>query len=402
MRMVIAFLLFFTIPAQAQVWKVLPKGVRIIGYRNVTTGKISSNFNQSGQESELGSSFRIDAATINKMTNNVIIPGIDIDESAYKNLLIGEYKVDADAQFNVHGTGLGYGITDRVMFYAEIAYYNAQVKANIKRTAGNTYARVAEILENSGRPQDRNIAENLRNMIDANEGTIQSVITNYYGYKPLGDWYGSGYGDMETGLMIKAIDKGIWGVMLYPGVVLPTGRQDDPDILQDVGFGDGQYDLFGEMATGLVINDHFNIGTTLRYTYQAASSKTLRVPQERDFQLSDKKGNFDVKYGDKFNWTLRSTYSLNDWVSFTPVYRFMFQGDAIYSSSFTTANKYLAYNSHRLEHQAQLTTSFSTITPFLKKQFPLPAQINLNLVKTITGENVPNQERFEVEFRMLF
>jgi hypothetical protein len=169
-----------------------------------------------------------------------------------------------------------------------------------------------------------------------------------------------------------------------------------------VGFGDGQYDLFAEMATGYIVNDRFNIGTTMRYTYQAATSKTLRVPQERDFQLSDQKGNFDIKYGDKFNWTLRSTYSLNDWVSFTPVYRFMYQADADYNSEFTTANKYLAYNSHRLEHQAQLTTSFSSITPFLKKKFLLPAQINVNLVKTIAGVNVPNQERFEIEFRMLF
>jgi hypothetical protein len=402
MKLAIALIVFFTMSAQAQVWKVLPKGVRVIGYRNVTTGKISSNFNQSGQESDLGSSFKIDASTINKMTNNVIIPGVDIDESAYKNLVVGEYKIDADAQFNVHGTGFGYGLTDRVMLYAEVAYYNAQVRARIQRTAGNTYSKVAEMLENSGRPQDRIIAENLRNMIDANEGTIQSVVTNYYGYKPLGDWYGSGYGDMETGFMIKAVDKGIWGLMLYPGVVLPTGREDDPDILQDVGFGDGQYDLFGELSTGYIINDRLNIGTTMRYTYQAPASKTLRVPNEQNFQLSDQKGNFNIKYGDKFNWTLRSTYSLNDWISFTPVYRFIYQANADYDSQFTNANKYLSYNSHRLEHQAQLTTSLSSITPFLKKQFILPAQINMNLVKTISGENVPNQERFEIEFRMLF
>lgn len=403
MKLGLAFLLFTTATAlHAQVWKVLPKGVRIVGYRNVTTSKIQSNFDNSGQESSLGASFRVDAGTLNKMTNNAIIPGADVDEKAFNNLIIGEYDVDAEAQFNVHGTGFGYGITDRVMFYGEIAYYNAQIRTKIKRTAGNTYEETAEMLEQIGGTQNQIIAENLRNMIDVKESTIQSVVTNYYGYKPIGDWYGSGYGDMETGFMVKAIDKGIWGLLVYPGVVLPTGRQDDPDILQDIGFGDGQYDVFGEMATGYIVNDRLSFGTTLRYTYQAPTTKTLRVPEERDFQLSDKSGSFDVKYGDKVNASLRSTYSVNDWISFTPVYRYMYQASATYDSEFKDANKYLAYNSHRSEHQVQLTTSLSSITPFLKKEFVLPAQINVNLVKTLTGQNVPNAERFEVEFRMLF
>lgn len=403
MKLGLCFLLFtLTTSLYAQAWKVLPKGVRIIGYRNVTTSSIKSNFDRQGQESALGSSFRVDAGTLNQMTNNFIVPGVDIDQAAYNNLVVGEYNIDAQAQFNVQGTGFGVGLTDRVMFYGEIAYYSAHVRTNIKRTAGNSYEDTAYMLEQSGGAQNAIIAENLRNMIDANERTIQSVITNYYKYKPIGDWYGAGYGDMETGFMIKAIDKGVWGLMFYPGVVLPTGRQDDPNILQDVGFGDGQFDLFGELATGYVVNDKLSIGTILRYTYQAPTTKTLRVPNSRDFQLSTESGEFNIKYGDKFNWTLNSTIAINDWISFTPMYRFMFQQSSNYSSEFSLANEYLAYNSHRLEHQAQLTTTFSSITPFLKKKFILPAQVNVNLVKTIAGQNVPNAERFEVEFRMLF
>ena len=109
-----------------------------------------------------------------------------------------------------------------------------------------------------------------------------------------------------------------------------------------------------------------------------------------------------MKYGDKINWTLNSTISINDWVSFTPVYRFMYQMPSEYDSEYKAANEYLAYNSDRIEHQAQLTTTFSSITPFLKKEFLLPAQVNVNLVKTISGQNVPSVSRFEVEFRMLF
>jgi hypothetical protein len=390
-------LLMSSLSASAGAWKVLPKGVRIVGIRNVSTGTIDKNFNQSGQESSLGASFRIDASTFNAMTGNLIVPGKDIDQTAYNNFVLGEYKVDADAQFNVNGLGFGYGITDRVMFYAEIAHYQARIRARMKRTSGNTIESTARLLDS-----DPVLAENVRQMVDADEGTIQSVITNYYGYKPVGDWYGTGYGDMETGVMMKLLDYGITGLTFYPGVVLPTGTQDDPDILQDQGFGDGQFDVFGEMATGYVLNDKVTFGSFLRLTYQAPTTKNLRIPEERDFQLSDRKGDFRVKYGNKLNFTLNSTLTVNDWVSFTPVYRFMVQERAQYNSNYGAADDYLAYRSERLEHQAQLTTTFSSITPFLKKQFLLPAQVNVNLVKTMYGNNVPAQERFEVEFRMLF
>lgn len=386
----------------AQVWKTLPKGVRIIGYRNVQTSSIKSNFNQFGSESPMGAQFRVDAETFNAMSGYLIQPGVDVDANAYNALLVGEYEVDAEAEVNVHGTGFGYGLTDKVMFYAEIAYYNANVRAKIKRTAGNNYEETATILEQNGGAQDGMIAENLHNFLDADEGTIQSVVTNHYGYKPLGDWYGSGFGDLETGLMARVIDEGTWGVMLYPGLVLPTGREDDPSILQDVGFGDGQFDFFGEIATGYIFNDHFSFGTTLRYTYQAATTKKLRIPSDRDFTLSNETGYFEVKYGDRINWMLNTTYAVNDWISITPIYRFMYQMPSRYQSDFTEANGHLGYNTDKMEHQAQLTTTLSSITPFLKKKFILPAQININVVQTIAGKNVPKAGRFEMELRMLF
>lgn len=392
-----------SLSATAQVWKTLPKGVRILGYRNVSTSKVNSNFNQFRSETSLSAQFNVNAATIDQIPafGGSLQQALPAD--VYRDLSVGEYKVDASAQFNVQGTGFGYGMTDKVMFYAEVAYYNARVDAKIKRTKGNTYDKVADYLEQqNGGVVDATLAANLRSMIDADASTVQSFITNHYGYKPIGDWYGSGYGDMETGAMVKVVDKGVWGVMLYPGLVLPTGRQDDPDILQDVGFGDGQFDIFTEAATGYIVNDYLSFGTTLRYTYQAPTNKTLRIPSNRDFTLSSEKGEFDVKYGDKINWMANTTFSFNDWISFTPTYRFMYQMESEYNSNFSEADGFLSYNSDKVEHQVQLTTSLSSIQPFLKKKFLLPAQINMNIVQTVAGKNVPKVGRFELEFRMLF
>src|SRR5690606_21301949 len=160
---------------------------------------------------------------------------------------------------------------------------------------------------------------------DVTAGVIQSAITNEFGYKPIGNWHGKGFGDLETGLMINAIDKGTWGLLVYPGVVLPTGRVDDADNLQDLGFGDGQFDIFGEVASAYVFDETLTLGTTFRYTYQAPTNKELRVPDSADLSVSSQTGNFDVKYGDRFDFMLNTTYHMNNWVSFTPVYRYRYQ-----------------------------------------------------------------------------
>jgi hypothetical protein len=396
-------LLGFSLSTYAQVWKTLPQGVRIFGYRNVSTSKITSNFDKFGSESLLSSEFTIDAATLDKLPAFNGTLAQTLPENVYNDLLVGEYKVDAAAQFNVHGFGFGYGITDRIMFYAEIAYYNARVEANIKRTKGNTYEQAAEQLElNNSGFMNATLAANLRGMIDAREEILQSVVTNELKYKPVGDWQGSGYGDMETGFMTRVIDEGTWGLLIYPGVVLPTGRQDDPDIIQDVAFGDGQYDIFTEMATGYVFNDHVSFGTSLRYTYQAPTTKTLRAIPHPDAPMSADKESFQVKYGDRFNLMVNSTFTMNDWLSFTPLLRYMRQQSSLYSSSNENADYALGYNTDKWEHQVQFTTTVSSIQPFLKKQFALPAQINMNLVQTVAGKNVPKVGRFEMEFRMLF
>ncbi len=392
-------ILGITTGVQAQQWKTLPKGVRILGYRQVMTSKVTSNFNQFRSESPLGPQFKIDSSMLNSLNYN--IGGQFTDPTAYNNMVVGEYKVDATGQFNVQGTGFGYGITNNVMFYAELAYYNAQVRTKIQRTRNNNYAQTGQNSNGSGMG-DTLLNENAGNLPDVTVNTIQAAVTQYYGYKPIGDWYGKGLGDMETGLMAKVIDKGTWGLMVYPGLVLPTGRVDDPNILQDVGFGDGQLDVFGEVGSGYVVNDYLNFGTTLRYTYQAPGQQKLRIPDSSDLTLSPTTGRFDVKYGDRVNWMVNSVFKMNDWVSFMPMYRFMYQLPSKYDSDYSNANNILSKNTDKQEHQVQLTTTFSSITPFLKKQFLLPAQVNVNLVQTVGGKNVPNVGRFEVELRMLF
>jgi hypothetical protein len=72
MKLALSFLLFTTATAlHAQVWKVLPKGVRVVGYRNVTTSKINQNFNRTGQETSLGAQFKVDGMDCGRLVGSL-------------------------------------------------------------------------------------------------------------------------------------------------------------------------------------------------------------------------------------------------------------------------------------------------------------------------------------------
>jgi hypothetical protein len=392
--------------AHAQVYKTLPRGVRMLGYRNVQTTRISSEYNQSQAESPISYSLNATAPVLEEASETIRYFFQQLQATnpgAYNNFTYGEYQIDGEAQMQVHGMGLGYGITDRLTVYGMLPYYTANVRVKYKQ---NRPSNVAETSDKVATGATSDSAQLLANTLAAfpegNGNLLQSVVVNVYGYQELGNWQGSGYGDMELGMSYNVVDRGYWGLTLTGGAVAPTGRVDDPDMLQDIAFGDGQWDGFAEAATGYSFTDHFRVGTTVRYTYQAPAEKTLRVPTSRDYTLSEQKGTFDVKFGDRVDASFLATAVFNDWFSLTPAYEVFYQAPSQYSSAFGAANDYLAYNSDRMGHNARMTASISSISPYMKKQFLLPAQLNFMVQQTVSGKNVPKVGRFEMELRVLF
>ncbi len=398
--------LFVISGAYAQVHRTLPKGVRMLAYRNINTTKIDATYNQAQAVTPLSYNINANADTLENANSaaKLYFEQLQaISPEAYDQLTFGEFNISAEAQLQVHGFGGGYGITEKLTVYGILPYYNARVNIKYKQIRGSNSEAVADQVQQSGQGDIDSTIGNITGAIPSATGTVvQSVLVNTFGYDEIGDWQGSGYGDFELGAMYRLIDRGTWGFAVSSGVVAPTGREDDPDLLQDIAFGDGQWDVFVEGAYGFVLNDSLMFGTTLRYTYQAPSEKNLRIPESRDFTISDRKGDFVVKYGDKVDAVFSSTYTISDWFSLTPAYEVNYQMSSQYDSVYGEADGYLEYNSDRIGHVGRLSASISSIQPFLKKKFALPAQINFNVQQTLAGKNVPKMGRFEVELRMLF
>ncbi len=392
---------------QAAYYDTLPKGVRMVVMKQVQTSTINSAFDRQKQESQYFYRLDLNAKTIAEI-NTSFQAAFDqvksISPEAYDQLTFGEYQAKGQAQVKVNGAGLAWGINNRLTIYSAFPYYDARVDLNVQRTKGNNYAAVADQLRKSGDNSSAQVISQVApNLPDVNEGVVQSVVVNYLGYEPLGNWQAKGMGDVEVGALYRLTDWDYSGLALSGGIVLPTGRQDNPDVLQDFAFGDGQTDLFVEFGGGLTIpNTRWSFDSFARYTYQFAHNRTMRIPESRDYPYGSEKANFEEKLGNIFDFTLSTNYQWRRWLSFSAAALYNHIGQASYQSPHQLGNEVHAADTEIVQQSVRLATHFSTVPLYKSGDFFLPFAMNLSAQQILGGMNTPKFSRYDIEFRFFF
>lgn len=392
----------------AQYYNTLPKGVRTAVYRNVQTSEIDSTYNQNSTLNPISYDIEVNADSLNSIENESIQGVFEyvkgVNPEGFSKISAGAFKISGAATLNVDGYGIGWGITDRLTAYGSLPIYQANVKMKYTRTKQNNFEEVGDIYSSGS---DNDLGQGLGNILgsipDVLSGpTIQNMITEQYGYKEIGDWSGQGPGDLELGLMYNFLNRESYGLMLTGGAVAPTGRQDDPDILQDIAFGDGQWDAFMEFGGGYKLSNSLILNSFARYTHQFEAQKELRVPQSSDNATSSQKGSFLEKRGNKVLTNFNVDYIHNDWLNFNAAYISENIGKSRYESDFGDANEWLAANTNSSAQSIRLKAELSSVNSYMKQEFLLPAQIKFYYQSTLSGQNSPDVDRYEVEFRMFF
>ena len=407
-------LLQFSTNCLAAYYDTLPRGVRAFVYKHVATGKISSSFTGNQQEQDYNLKISIDAKSLESLNDifaEYLISLRKLSQPAYDAFQLGEYEVDANAQVQVQGVGIAYGFSNDLTAYLAFPYHRAEVNLNIERTQYNNNDQVRTLLETSIQNDSGNIDSATAEIItgitnglpDISGGAIQSVVTNYLGYKPIGSWSAQGMGDLEMGLMYNIFEASNSGMATTFGLTLPTGRTDDPDIIQDIAFGDGQFDVFSEIGGGITIpNSPLSFEASGRYTYQAPSSKTLRIPESSEYLLGFEKATFFEKLGDMVDLTFTSNYDFSSWISTSVSYLFNYTAKSIYESDYSDANQILSTDTEKNSHSGKFELSFSTVELYKKKKFIMPFIISSSVQKTISGTNVPNYSRADINLKLFF
>ncbi len=403
----IVFFLFslFALSANAQYYSTLPKGVRLILNRNIQSD-VKSSYNRTQSETPYAYKIEANVETLSKIDNKEVQEALELFKpypEAYEKLSLGTHTLDAKAEVNVNVYGFGYGITDRMTAYIGMPIYDAKVRIKYGRPSDSSNKEVAEVLQKQyGDDWAQTLGNITEALVNVDEHMLQSALVNTLGYDELGTWEGQGLGDTEFGLMYNFVKKEKWGLMATFGGVAPTGYVDDPDLIQDIGFGDGQWDAFAEFGGGYTLSPTFGINAWARYTHQFASEKTLRTPFSRSIPLGDTKAKFREKLGNNWLLSFSSDIFLNDWLKFQPEYIYSYTEKAKYDSDNKLANALLAEGSDSYFHNFKLSMQLSSVNLFLKQKFMLPAQLNISHQTMLEGRNTPKVDLTEIEVRMFF
>ena len=372
-------------------YDTLPKGVRNITYRIVQTGDITGSYGSSGSFKGYNVNANINADSIHGV-NAAVDTYLDtvLTPSQRADFSFGTFQGSAKSKVTAQGFGGGYGITDKLTVYGFIPFYSAVVDLQIERTAkgrNNVDASTAVILE--GLPE-----------VDVR--LIQSLFVNYYQYQPLGKWQATAFGDAELGFLYQLRKWKNAGALISAGTVAPTGKTANPDILQAISFGDGQWDAFYEFGGGVNFSEDWSIDNWNRYTYQFPMHALVRLPDSATFPVTKNKGIAEIKLGNKYSTNLQLNRRLNEEWNTSLVYGLEYIEKSNFKSSNPTADAILETDSDKITHTARINLTYSTLSLFKQKKFFMPISFVLSLQSVVAGKNVPKYERGDFEMRLFF
>ena len=389
-------------------YNTLPKGVDMIVLKEVLTSKIESKYDSNHQNDSLSlkenfSSDKLENISSAMKTYFQELKAISPD--AYNQFSLGEFKAQANAQVNAQGVGLARGFTDHLTLYGSLPIYHIKTNVTFYQTQKSNLAATQAAVQNATTTTALSafVRQLTLQLPETNEQLLQSLIVNYYGYKALGAWEKDAIGDAEIGGIYRLTDFYDKGIAIAGGVVLPTGEADDPDSLQDIATGDGQYDAFVESMAGISFFDNileFDLKT--RFTYQFASKKVMRTPDDPNLSISRTKELMTEKLGNKIDSTFSITYNTTSWLNLNSSFIYNETGASVYGAHDPKVKSVLELNTFSTNQWIRAGIGLSSVELYKKKKMDIPCELNLSAQRLLNAKNAANYNRYDLDFKLFF
>lgn len=392
----------------AAVYDTLPAGINTIVAKQVSTTKIESRYGANSQSTGLALKQEFKSSnlqSISEVVNTYFKELQALSPEAYNQFSLGEFKANAWAEVNAQGFGFGHGITDHLTVLASVPFYHVKTNVDFSQTKkSNLSAMRAAIANAPATSASANFVRELTmQMPETNAELLQSLIVNFYGYKPLGYFERDTFGDAEVGIIYRFTDFDDKGQSLGFGAVLPTGKIDDPNSLQDVSTGDGQYDAYLESLSGIsFLDNNLQLDLKTRYTYQFASRKNLRMISDPNFPLSRDSRVVNEKLGNKIDTTFQVTLNPTMWLNVHTAYIANYIGATTYDIPEQNLKSAMEANTQSLTQWGRIGLGFSGVELYKRKRIDIPFEFNLSYQRIISAKNSADFERVDADFRLYF
>jgi len=382
--------------------KVLPKGVRRLAVTTIHTGFNSQNDSQ-GNEKSAGAALEktVSYSDFINQRNGVDkaqLKALLLANGTDENTVVGQFEADVEGQVNVFAPSFSYGLSDRWSVGFAIPIYQARTDAAVSFHANEEADRFVAGLAATGSGLASKVNEAVHTLNNVSEMLNQKLEAN--GYERLGEWEQTGLGDVLVKGRYQGLKTSRQRGVAEVGFVAPTGRTDDPDVLTDVAFGDGSWDLiiggiydYSFAGTPLFVNGYS------RYTAQLPAERTVRMKTADEPIVSETK---DVRYdlGDKFDAGASLQLDAQSGLNAGLGYNYYFKGEDKYYAG--TSSKSYEQGTTQLQHSGELSLGYSSVNAYYRGRSLVPYTGSLSYQKQYHALNLPNADRVQFDFKLYF
>lgn len=393
--------------------KVLPKGIRRVSLRFVTTSP-GQQTDGSANAKPLASpllrnlTFR-DALQDEK--NNVKRAQLEtmmLKSGFSKDSVLGRFDADLQSRINVYAPLVTYGVTNNLTFAVGVPIYSAATQLSLgffKDSNADTFTsffqdnrelnaeesgqEAAQRLNSAKENLNRRAVENGRLRLDENSGR----------------WSKTGLGDINMLAKYRFHDGSVSKGALTVGAVAPTGRVDDPYILTDVPFGDGQWDCFLTLAFDEVLTQgtwgNLVFNEYARYTVQFADQKKVALLTAENTPLDAPIATVTYKLGDRVDLGAALLFESNSGVLSGVGYNYGRKFEDVYRGA-GVAKESLERDTDVVTHQAEMELGYTSIPAFQRNEFPVPFETKLSYKHLVRSRNSPITHFLQIESGVFF
>lgn len=362
---------------------VLPKGVRNLTFKSGFVN-LGSRTNSDGSVMSLAAplqkelSFK-DVLKRRDGVQKTLLRGFMLENGFVDTDIVGETAADMTGSVSVVAPVLSIGITDRWTFAVGLPVVSAQMRVKQGFVPSENGLRMVDTLHASHYNQT-SAAREAAGVI----AKLQETLENN-GYQRLQDWQDSGVGDVVVAnkLAVYADDNVKSAVTL--GMTFPTGRFDDPDVLNDIPFGEQTWTSFAQVAVDEYVTPELFVNQYAKLTYVGSSDQTVRLktPEEA---IEVPKATVRVKRGNQFlagtsvQW--EPSYGLVSGIG----YEFFLRGKDAYDAPEPSRGE-LEKDTFSRAHHLSYKLGYSTIPAFKKGAFPVPLKFALDYKQHLASAN---------------
>jgi hypothetical protein len=383
--------------------KVLPKGVRNLDIRSLYT--------QTSEKTDLHGdkvSLAVDLYKPLKFSNvlqgetglkKTQLAAFMLARGFKDTDTVGDFRASLNAQINVWAPVFAWGITDKITVAGALPYYSTSTDINVgfKTNAGGDA--LLKAFEDPAVNYYYAAVEASDKFADAVHRLNDRLVKNQY--QPLDSWNQTGWGDFTLAAKDLVYEGSVVKSSVTAGLVAPTGRKDNPNILTDLPYGDGQWDLFGQVTFDQYLTQHIFFNEYGKYTYQTKDRKAVRWKTGEE-TVEAPRYNTNFKLGDKVDAGVSLQFEqesgINGGLGATYFRKYGDRYDVNVVDSKNELQR--ATDQDAVYWEARL--GYSTVEAYKRKEFALPMSLTMEYRKQYQSQNLAVTDFTQVDLNLFF